>query len=110
MIVRIYTGDDGETHFADVDIPAGGDPVSMALKDGADIRFTHTGEKQVQRLAQCPAAPIRHNPVRRDGGRHRRWDGAQLWAWGRSAGGRPDGPGPHHQDDSPPPGRGCAPT
>ena len=65
MIVRIYTGDDGETHFADVDIPAGGDPVSMALKEGADIRFTHTGEN---RFSDWHNAPRRQFVITLSGG------------------------------------------
>ncbi len=39
MIVRIYTGDDGQSHFEDLTIPEGEAQV-LALKSGADLSFT----------------------------------------------------------------------
>jgi hypothetical protein len=38
MIVRIYTGDDGQTHFEDLPLPAA-ESKSEALKAGADLVF-----------------------------------------------------------------------
>ncbi len=38
MIVRIYTGDDGQSHFEEVTFPAGNSQV-LALKSGADMTF-----------------------------------------------------------------------
>ena len=38
MIVRIYSGDDGQSHFEDLNIPAGQEQ-TLALKAGADLTF-----------------------------------------------------------------------
>ncbi|MGE3537897.1 MAG: hypothetical protein AB7N91_10750 [Candidatus Tectimicrobiota bacterium] len=38
MIVRIYTGNDGQTHFEDLNIPAA-DVQNMAIQAGTDIVF-----------------------------------------------------------------------
>ena len=38
MMVRIYTGDDGQSHFEDVTIPEG-DAQVLALESGADMTF-----------------------------------------------------------------------
>jgi hypothetical protein len=38
MIARIYTGDDGQTHFEDLNIPAG-EIENIAVAAGADIVF-----------------------------------------------------------------------
>ena len=39
MIVRIYTGDDGQSHFEDLDLPKGEEEI-VALKAGAALTFT----------------------------------------------------------------------
>ena len=40
MIVRVYSGSDGQSHFEDIDLPDGDlDPV--ALKPGAEITFRY---------------------------------------------------------------------
>ena len=38
MIIRLYTGDDGQAHFEDLNVPAG-DTETIALKAGADMTF-----------------------------------------------------------------------
>ena len=38
MIIRLYTGGDGQAHFEDLNVPAG-DTETVALKAGADITF-----------------------------------------------------------------------
>ncbi len=38
MIIRLYTGDDGQAHFEDLNVPAG-ETESIALKAGADMTF-----------------------------------------------------------------------
>ncbi len=38
MIVRIYTGNDGQSHFEDLDLPAG-EVETIQLKDGAALTF-----------------------------------------------------------------------
>ena len=38
MIIRLYTGDDGQAHFEDLNVPAGGTE-TVALKPGADMTF-----------------------------------------------------------------------
>ncbi|MDA1127985.1 MAG: hypothetical protein O2913_04700 [Chloroflexi bacterium] len=38
MIIRLYTGDDGQAHFEDLDVPAG-DAETIALTAGADMTF-----------------------------------------------------------------------
>jgi hypothetical protein len=38
MIVRIYTGDDGQTHFEDLSLPAEGSH-NVALQAGANLVF-----------------------------------------------------------------------
>ena len=39
MIVRLYTGDDGQAHFEDLNVPAS-DTETIALKAGADMIFS----------------------------------------------------------------------
>ena len=39
MIVRLYTGDDGQSHFEELNIP-GGDAEDVPLRPGAEIIFT----------------------------------------------------------------------
>ena len=38
MIIRLYTGDDGQAHFEDLNVPAG-EMETVALKPGADMTF-----------------------------------------------------------------------
>ncbi len=38
MIIRLYTGGDGQAHFEDLNVPAG-DMETVALKAGADMTF-----------------------------------------------------------------------
>ena len=38
MIVRLYTGEDGQAHFEDLNLPAG-DTETVALKTGADMTY-----------------------------------------------------------------------
>ena len=38
MITRLYTSDDGQSHFEDLDTPKGGEEI-VALKAGADMTF-----------------------------------------------------------------------
>jgi quercetin dioxygenase-like cupin family protein len=38
MITRIYTGDDGQAHFENLNVPAG-ETETVALKEGADMTF-----------------------------------------------------------------------
>lgn len=38
MITRLYTGEDGQAHFEDLNVPAG-DVETVALKAGADMTF-----------------------------------------------------------------------
>ncbi len=38
MIIRLYTGDDGQAHFEDLNVPAG-ETETIALKAGADMTF-----------------------------------------------------------------------
>jgi mannose-6-phosphate isomerase-like protein (cupin superfamily) len=43
MIVRIYTGDDGQAHFEELDIPSG-DVERIATKAGEDLVFRRSAE------------------------------------------------------------------
>jgi len=38
MITRLYTGEDGQAHFEDLNVPAG-DSETISLKPGADMTF-----------------------------------------------------------------------
>ena len=38
MIVRLYTGEDGQAHFEDLNVPAG-DTETVALQTGADMTY-----------------------------------------------------------------------
>ena len=38
MIIRLYTGEDGQAHFEDLNVPAG-EMETVALKPGADMTF-----------------------------------------------------------------------
>ena len=38
MIIRLYTSDDGQAHFEDLNVPAG-EVETVALKPGADMTF-----------------------------------------------------------------------
>ena len=44
-IVRLYTGDDGQAHFEDLNIPAGA-VETVALKAGADMTFRRAPDGQ----------------------------------------------------------------
>ena len=55
MIVRIYTGDDGQSHFEDLDAPA--EPIQrVATKPGEDLVFRRSSENSISDW---------HNPSRR---------------------------------------------
>ncbi len=41
MLIRLYTGDDGQCHFEDLNVPAG-EVETVALKAGADMTFRIT--------------------------------------------------------------------
>ncbi len=41
MIVRLYTSEDGQAHFEDLNVPAG-ETETIALKPGADMTFRST--------------------------------------------------------------------
>ena len=41
MIIRLYTGNDGQAHFEDLNVPAG-EVETVALKTGADMTFRST--------------------------------------------------------------------
>ena len=41
MIIRLYTGDDGQAHFEDLNVPAG-EVETVALEVGADMTFRST--------------------------------------------------------------------
>ena len=38
MIIRLYTGDDGQAHFENLNVPAG-ETETVSLKPGADMNF-----------------------------------------------------------------------
>jgi quercetin dioxygenase-like cupin family protein len=38
MIIRLYTGEDGQAHFEDLNVPAG-DTETVALKTGAEMTY-----------------------------------------------------------------------
>ena len=43
MIVRLYTGEDGQAHFEDLDVPAG-DTETVDLQTGADMTYRRVPE------------------------------------------------------------------
>ena len=46
MGVRLYTGDDGQSHFEDMELPAG-DVETVAIKDGAGMTFRRAEDGQL---------------------------------------------------------------
>ena len=43
MIIRLYTGEDGQSHVEELKMPSG-EATSVALKAGADMTFHHNPE------------------------------------------------------------------
>ena len=96
MFVRIYTGDDGQTHFEDLDLPADRSIHSgMQVTPGVNFRRFEPGY-----FSDWHTAPRRQYVITLAGemeigigGRHQ----APLRSRRRADGRRPHRPGPHHR-------------
>ena len=79
--VRVYTGDDGQSHFEDMDLLPTDIERSVAQAT-ANITFGRSRNESFSDLAQRSAPPVRYFHVRRtNGGRNRRRDGAEVRSW-----------------------------
>jgi hypothetical protein len=58
MIVRIYTGDDGHTHFEDLPLPAG-ESHNVALQAGANLSLPRTPPIQQPVFLTMPSSAMR---------------------------------------------------
>ena len=96
MFTRIYTGDDGQTHFEDLDLPADRAVHSgMQVTPGVNFRRFEAGY-----FSDWHTAPRRQYVITlqgRDGGRHWGRHQTDLWTRGRATGRRPDWAGPHYR-------------
>jgi hypothetical protein len=78
MIVRIYTGQDGQTHFEDLPLPAE-ESHNIALQAGASLVFRRFPCGLLERLAHRAPAAIHFYSRGADGNRDRRWHDAPFW-------------------------------
>ena len=96
MFVRIYTGDDGQTHFEDLDLPDDRAIHSgMQVTPGVNFRRFEPGY-----FSDWHTAPRRQyviTPFGRNGDWYRRRHQAAIRSRRRADGGRPDRSGPHHR-------------
>ena len=93
MFVRVYAGEDGQSHFEDSELPDKDlDPV--ALKPGAEIFFRHFADGEFHDWHN-ESPPIRLHSLRRGPVSSRGRFGAEPGTRRSVLGGRPDRPGPH---------------
>ena len=78
MIVRIYTGDDGQTHFEDLPLPAE-ESHNVALQAGANLVFRCFPCGLFERLAHRAPATIHFYSCGAGGNRDRRWHHTPFW-------------------------------
>jgi hypothetical protein len=78
MIVRRYTGDDGQTHFEDLPLPAE-ESHNVALQAGCQPRVPLFPCGLLERLAHSAPATIHFYSRGADGNRDRRWHHAPFW-------------------------------
>ena len=78
MIVRIYTGQDGQTHFEDLPLPAE-ESHNIALQTGANLTFRCFPPDHWSDWHTAPPAPIHFHSRGADRNRHRRWQDAPFW-------------------------------
>ena len=64
MIVRLYSGNDGQSHFEDVEPPAA-DVEPVKIKSGADITFRHADDGQLVGAVTKESDEGWHNAPRR---------------------------------------------
>ena len=67
MLVRIYTGDDGQSHFEDLDLPEP-DVQRIATKPGEEPGIPAERRRQNHRVAQSDPKAIPDCRERPDGG------------------------------------------
>ena len=53
MIIRLYTGEDGQSHVEELKMPSG-EATSVALKAGADMTFHHNPEGHLSDWHNAP--------------------------------------------------------
>ena len=78
MIVRIYTGDDGQTHFEDLPLPAG-ESHNVALQAGANLVFRSFPADYRSDWHTAAPATIHFYSRGADGNRDRRRHHAPFW-------------------------------
>ena len=95
MIIRLYTGDDGQAHFEDLRVPVG-DTETIALKSGADMTFRSFPDGS---FGDWHTAPRRQYVIVLSGQMEIGIGDGTLRMFGARrhiASGRPDRPGSHH--------------
>ena len=96
--VRVYTGDDGQSHFEDMDLLPDGVP-EVGGAGGRSSILWQFPRRLLPRLPHGPPPPVRHLHVRRpDGSWHRRRHNEEFRPRRRGALRRPDGPRTHQPD------------
>ena len=78
MIVRIYTGDDGQTHFEDLPPPAA-ESHNVALQAGANLVFRCFPADYWSDWHTAPRRQYIFYSRGADGNRDRRWHHAPFW-------------------------------
>jgi len=77
MIVRIYTGHDGQTHFEDLPLPAE-EIHNVAVQAGANLVFRRFPADHWSDWHTAPGGNTLYSPGA-DGDRDRRWHHAPFW-------------------------------
>ena len=77
MIVRIYTGDDGQTHFEDLPLPAE-ESHNIALQAGANLVFA-VSLRTIRAIGTLRPGDNIFLFSWADGNRDRRWLHAPFW-------------------------------
>ena len=95
MITRLYTGDDGQSHFEELDMDVGEYPWGE-LKKATGVMFRHDEPGKFIDWHVAPRQPVHHHAFRRGGDRPWRRDAPPVRRRQRHARRRPDRPGTHH--------------
>ena len=95
MITRLYTGDDGQSHFEELDMDVGEYPWGE-LKTATGVMFRHDEPGKFIDWHVAPRTAVHHHAVRRGGDRPGRRYAPPVRRRQRDARRRPDRPGTHH--------------
>ena len=98
QVARLYTGNDGESHFEEIDLPYEKirEAENTAMQAATGIQFRRNPSGHFSDFHVAPPAAIHYHPGRRGGDRSRRRYSSDLRPWRCDVGRRPDRTGTHH--------------